>query len=335
MEQTKEMKYYNANKQKVAIQRKEKRLGRLMTEEERNAFINKPKSNTIFIETGNEDMFKYLNEQEYKGDRTKETYVMNLKRLNTLCEGKDIKTLATEQQLLPIIKNSTYAIVSKKEMLILSYRILKGMGIELSKKILEEKDRYYFDLMEEIECERMTRNQIVIPSFEEYVSKVKNYFGETSKMYLLSRLYEEFALRDDFQLIITHKTPKDTENNYIKINKSKHRLIINKFKTENKYDPVKSLMTKELTKLISEYIEREHLVDGDFLFGNQQLSQYIIAENRKIDVDGGICLFRQMKITQIYNDPKMKAYDKVKLAEKMKHTYNIQKHYLRKNVEKS
>lgn len=332
MEQTKEMKYYNANKEKVAIQRKEKRLGRPMTSDELNEFLKKPKSNTIYINQGNENMLEFLKTQEFNGVRTKETYISTFHRINTLVDGKDIKTLIENQELLPIIKSSTYSTATKKDMLIFAFRIQMQLGNEFSKKIIEEKDRYYFDLLDEMDNELLCRNQKVIPTFEEYISKVKDHFGAESKMYLLARLYEEFALRDDFQLIITFTTPKDTDNNYIKINKSNHRLIINKFKTEKKYDPVKSLISKNLSTLLTEYIEREKLKEADYLFGNQTLSSYISTENKKIGIDGGVCLFRQMKITQIHNDPKMKRYDKVKLAEKMKHTYNIQKHYLRKNM---
>ena len=42
-------------------------------------------------------------------------------------------------------------------------------------------------------------NEAVIP-FSEYLTKVEQTFGKNSKMYVLSRLYQDVTVRDDFVL---------------------------------------------------------------------------------------------------------------------------------------
>ena len=180
------------------------------------------------------------------------------------------------------------------------------------------------------------KNKIEIPTFHNYLEMIKEKFGEDSKIYLLAKMYQEFTLRDDYQLLMVSSTPKDTDNNYLVITRTKWRLIINHFKTAHIHRQLNEIIPTALTRLISNYIQKNGLKIGDYLFGNEPQSAYVSACNSAIGLKGkfGINLFRQMKITDVYNDPSFSRYDKVKLAKAMLSSYSVQKIYLRKQMEK-
>jgi hypothetical protein len=54
-----------------------------------------------------------------------------------------------------------------------------------------------------------------------------------------------------------------------------------------------------------------------------------IFVNKNIGVNGAVSMFRQMKITELSNDPKITNEDMIELAGKMKHSPLIQLTYLR------
>jgi len=320
----KSKRYYDKKRDDIAIKRKEKRIGRPLTEQEKENLIKK----NIPTETNNE-YFDFINSQDFTSEQTKKKYLEDMKRLNKLVSSLSITNLIQTNKLIPIIKNSPYSLNTKKDMLVIVYSLYKKLGYELSSELFEEKQGYFYDLVDMIECEQLEKRNEIIPNFNEYMDKVKNYFGENSKMYLLALLYNELTIRDDFQLILTNTYPSDKTKNYLKLNPLKHTILINKFKTEKKYSPIEEILSKKLSVLITKYIQDNNLQNGDYLFDNKLLSGYILQENKKIGINGGICLFRQMKITDIYNNPTMKRYDKIKLAEIMKHSYNIQQNYIR------
>ena len=90
--------------------------------------------------------------------------------------------------------------------------------------------------------------------------------------YLFSNLYNELTVRDDFQLIIVSliKDATDTDKNYIVVNKKGLiTVIINKFKTSEKFGQIVVKLSVSLSKMIRGYIQREKLEVGNSLFGDK------------------------------------------------------------------
>ena len=128
------------------------------------------------------------------------------------------------------------------------------------------------------------------------------YLEKTPKFYLYLRLYQLAPLRDNFQLkIITDaKEAIDKNTNYIILppvktskvrNKNKtlvHRpigsLIIRTYITKNRHGELTYPLTTEVTNLVRDFIERNKINIGDYLFGNYAMSSYVSGELKKMGI---------------------------------------------------
>jgi len=145
-------------------------------------------------------------------------------------------------------------------------------------------------------------------------------------------LYSEITLRDDFILKIVPSIQETDENeNYIIVPiKDKLTIIINNYKTSNKYGEIKVKLSTSLSNLIRDYMSKEKLGNNDYLFGNKNLSNFVSNINKKIGIKGGINEYRKMSVTDLINS-KPTAQQRQKLAEIMKHAPLTQLKYLRAN----
>ena len=169
-------------------------------------------------------------------------------------------------------------------------------------------------------------------TFSKYLEKVKEKFGELSKMYVLSKLYNELTVRDDFVLKIVDKKSEatDANENYIIMGKNKIlRIIINKYKTFDKYGVIDEQLSAGLSKLIHQYATNNSLKKGDYLFGDKKLTQFVHDNNAKIGVKGGVSEYRRMKISEELAKI-ISPEERILLAAKMRHSPVSQLWYLRK-----
>ena len=174
--------------------------------------------------------------------------------------------------------------------------------------------------------------------FQDYINLVKEKFGEKSKMYMIAKLYNELTLRDDFTLkIVNSGRDLSTDLNYVVIPQrrgirlnTKLRIIINHYKTSEKYGQIDAELSVALSNLIREYATQNNLKEGDFLFGEKELSNYVSSHNKQMGVKGSITLFRQMKISDEVNK-QTDAKKRVDLADKLKHSPVVQLRYLRQH----
>jgi hypothetical protein len=148
-------------------------------------------------------------------------------------------------------------------------------------------------------------------------------------MFVLSSLYDEATLRDDFALKIVERTPKDTSENYIVDLKTGMTLIINTYKTQEAYGQIKVKLSKKLSKRIKAYMLKNNLQSGDYLFGDNKMSDYVRYHNSKIGVEGGISNYRKMKISEELSK-NLTDEERIELAQKMKHSPMVQLSYVRK-----
>ena len=163
------------------------------------------------------------------------------------------------------------------------------------------------------------------------------YFGPESKMYILALLYREVTLRDDYQLLIVSlikNTEADVSKNYIVVNKqSVLTLIINQYKTSNKFGQIVIKLSPLLSRKIRKFIIMEGLIcdDNNYLFGDTNLTSYVSKSNAEIGIEGSISLYRKMRISDLLaTNPS--AEQRHQLAFDMKHSSNIQKTYFRCNI---
>ena len=130
----------------------------------------------------------------------------------------------------------------------------------------------------------------------------------------------------------TIKDADDDDFNYIVIPKKENlTLIVNQYKTSDKYGQIKVKLSLPLSKIIRKYVEREKLNYDEFLFGDKPLSSFVSEMNKKIGIIGGISLFRQMSVSDLLKT-KPTAQQRQKLADTMKHAPLTQLKYLRNNI---
>jgi len=248
----------------------------------------------------------------------------------------ELHTAVKTGEIQKLISNSKYANNTKLNMSKNVLTALAGVDNELSKTVFEKYKIYIESLKRDVANDlNDKRNNDTVISFKTYLDKVRTEFGNNHKMTVIATLYDEVTARDDFQLKLVEKTPNknDLTENYIILSKSQYRVIITQHKSSSTNGAINQLLSKDLTALLKRYIMCNDIQVGQYLFGNEQLSNYILYNNKKIGVEGGVNLFRHMKITELHNDSTVSSMDMIKKTKKMGHSANIQLTYVRQPAE--
>jgi len=195
--------------------------------------------------------------------------------------------------------------------------------IKPDKKIKYEDQIQIGDVVSSEELE-VKNNNISIPTFSEYLNNVIEHFGLNSREYLISKMYEELKCRDDLQLILVRDYIKaNPDKNYIIVNEfDQANVIINNYKTADRYGPINCQISSELTTLIKSFI-LTHKIDNDDLFFNaKNMSTIVSRMNKKLGYNkfGAINLFRKM----IASDSKdLPLKEQLKVAKQMTHSLKV------------
>jgi len=289
-----------------------------------------------------EDIVNALNTIEVNNG-SREKYKQDIKRLLLLTNCPNfIKCLKDYKKIIDIINDSKkpngdpYSVNTRKSLFQMIVWIIDNLKLPISKSIKQHYNQE-FDVYKITSSDESAEKNDSEPvySFNVYLQKIKDEYGVDSKNYVLSKLYQEVTLRDDFILMIK-PTIKDADNqdeNYIVVpKKDALTLIINKYKTSEKYGEIKVKLSLPLSKLIRNYISNEKLSNDDYLFGDKNLSSFVSKMNKKIGIKkGGINEYRKMSVTDLLNS-KPSAQARQKLAQQMAHAPLTQLKYLRANI---
>lgn len=265
-------------------------------------------------------------------------YKDDLKRLVTITECDNIlECLKKHAYIIKEVNNSKksngepYANNTIKGIYQSILFIIDNLNLNISK--IKYLDQFELSKIKSVDDNQKKIEEEVVLPFKDYLNKVREKFGDNSKMFLISSLYDELTVRDDFALKIinNHKDAIDDKINYILVPKKMAcKIIINTYKTDKKYGVISHLCSNPLSNKIKKYITENGLKDGDYLFGNKSLTQFVSSNNPKIAVNGGINVFRHMKITDELTSVKSPEERKA-LADKMRHSPNVQLKYVRKH----
>ena len=285
-----------------------------------------------------DDVMNHLGEVIEK-QSTLNKYKQDFKRLIAITGCSNIiKCLKDPAKLIEDIEDAkktddeSYSVNTKKSIYQTILFIISHFKLSVSEKnvnILKNKFTEYkvlsSDYTKQVAEERDTM------SFKEYIKAVEDNFGPDSKLYVLTLLYDEITLRDDFVLKIigNNNEAVDDKINYIIVPKKGNlKLIINSYKTDKKYGAIDYVISPSLSQIIRNYIKTNN-IEG-YLFGDKKLTGFVSTSNKKIGFSGGINEFRHMKITDELNGmKKITATQRIELAEKMKHSPVTQLSYLR------
>lgn len=293
-------------------------------------YVSKKQEKQTKFEIYSENIyFKFIDTLNIK-ESTKITYKGNLCRVLDLLGDQDLVDVITQDKLTNLIDSSNFEYSTKKNMTMNILSILNKMEIELDAPIFDNIIKYMAELDRQYTLQHIEKQKSeVVISFPEYLEKVKNYFGESSTMYLLVSMYSEATMRDDFQLLILNELPTELKQNYIILGENQHTLIFTKYKTEAKYQTITIVLSEALTELIDKYIKINKLKENDYLFGSQLQSSFIRYNNKLLGLDIGVNTLRRMRITDLINDKSVPITEQFKLAKDMGHSANLQLHYLR------
>ena len=280
-----------------------------------------------------DDILVQLSESQTKN------YANHYKTIFAILKTKDYQATITSNPVKTIeaINNANkgngkpYSVNSKKayiQAILVSFDL--GMPDPQKTKLLYFNDFQKSKLDSNAILEHKKATETVIP-YADYLNRVETHFGNKSEEFLMASLYNEMPVRDDFQLLLVKslKEAKDDELQYIAIPTKQTEpitILINKYKTEKKYGPIKKTLSIGLSQQIRAYIALHKITYGAFLFGKRTSnSGFIGTMNKKIGVDGRINTIRQMHSSQFV----LTSDERVSLADEMKHSPMMSLNYIR------
>ena len=295
------------------------------------------KKEVITYEEAVAKLSQLRSENVIKTDGTLKKYEGDLKRLINITNCDDISVcLKKHKQIIKEVNDSKmkngqpYSNNTIKSIYQSILFIIDTLNIKVDKKPYEQEYNIRILQSNDDNAEKK-ENEEVFP-FKVYLEKVKEKFGEDSKMYLIASMYDELTVRDNFQLKIVNnmKDMKDDKMNYLLVPRTGNlKIVINTYKTESKYGVINHTFTKQISTMIKKYMTTNDIKTGDYLFGDKPLTQFVSSNNPKIGIQAGINLFRQMKISDEEQTIKSPA-ERLALADKMRHSPVSQLWYLRK-----
>lgn len=282
-----------------------------------------------------------LNQLEYRSDRTKKNYINNIKTVFDITECNDLlKCLTYFNKIINYIDNAytkttgnKYSINSKKQYVQSIVFIIDHLPINISKPVRQKYLDYFNELKilsnEQTENNKLNQDLNVLP-WNIYLENIDKVFGMNSKEYIISLLYKEVPVRDDFHLKIVDTSLGNFDENFIVIPKKANlTVIITNYKTDKKYGVLNFKLSKKLTGLIRDYIKTNNLIIGDYLFGKQETNTSFVSKmNSSIGLKGGINYYRKMTISALMkNNPS--PQERVQQANLMMHSPVAQLKYIR------
>jgi hypothetical protein len=288
-----------------------------------------------------DDLVKLIkNDNTIQKKQTRDTYVTGIRRVFKITKCTGFKAcLNSYKKMIKLIENSNYAINTIKgtiqsiAFVATKYNILHNL---FTKKKADDLQKAFVDAFEKYKDKSIIENEnkqanIKYPSFTEYLNKLKKIVPTNSKEWLLTKLYQNFTVRDDYkELKIIEKINDDNnEDNFLLYNKKIMLFIMNKFKTNGKYKRIEFTVTGELKKLLNDWISIKNKKYGDYLFEKSSLSKFMGDVNKKLGYNdlGGVGIFRHMRVSEV--NPNEPFEVRKKLADQMGHSLLTQKTYRR------
>jgi hypothetical protein len=285
--------------------------------------------------------------------KTRETYVVDIRRVFTTTGCSNMKACLTSyKKMITSIVNGknpktqqSYSINSIKQtlqsVLFVGTKYMDNFELLFKKPKASQIKKYIttqFEKYKELSKNQNTERQSTkeYPTFQQYLQKVIERFGENSKEYLISYLYSVFTVRDNFKkmLIIDNIKDNNGKDNFLLISRNKIMFIVNDFKTKKKYERLEFTVTSKLKQMLKAYINdpinvknREKF--GNYLFGKSSLSPFVSKLNKSLGYDdvASINVFRHMRISDL--NPNISFEERKKLSDSMGHSITVQSQYRR------
>lgn len=320
----------------------------IVTEEQELKMINKE----MGIILDNKPVFtleqsiKKLEELELKPNKLK-TYVNNLKQFMRISECNDLeKCLKEHNKIIDFIENGQkknksglYSNNTKAGLYQTILYLIDTFGLKIDKT--PYKDKWLLCKATNNEKVKIDNETLKVPTWNEYLQRVKDSYGDNSMEYLLINMYKETPMRDDMQLLLTDgKIELNNDLNYLVMptkKTSKIKLVINKYKTGETYGKYEKDLSLAVSRMINKYIKENNILIGDYLFGNKKLTGLVSNINKTIGYDGeqykatGINFIRKIAIANGNTDT---PENQLNLAKSMGHSTETQQRIYKRKLDK-
>lgn len=276
-----------------------------------------------------------------QNDKTVAKYTANIKLIFRICSiDKIVADEPTYDLINDKIANSKYSLSTKKSAIqsILVFFVHSQIKINETLKKKYSDLWAVYDIKTRDEAKNKTTNEkYAIMDYDLYMDKIKDKYGESSKAFLISHLYNEAPVRDNFHLKIIHSINEDNGKiNYLLKTGESYQILLNNYKTKNLYSKITYDLSPVLSNLLTEYIDKNK--DKTYLFPenkNGSLSNYIGKMNSSIDVNGSINTLRKMKVSQKLALPNITEQDRLDFSRKMGHSTTTQQDIYKRIVFKN
>jgi hypothetical protein len=288
-----------------------------------------------------------MNDENIKSADTKKTMVSDTKRFFTNAECNSLRCLKSDYKLA--INRVEEGFVSKGKNIgqnfssgtlrstftTLATIIERYVGSFIPKKALkfiQDKIKAY---KSQATDEYIEKQEVVYPTFNTYKNKVELMYGKESKEYLITSLYQAFAIRDNYGGIPILTSPptslKKATTNYIVVKKNYSYIVLSNYKTSKEYNTLKLTLPSSVNRLMKIYINNNNIEIGQPLFPEEKLSNFVSKINQELGYFdlGGTTAYRHMRISELDG---ASYEEKVALANTMAHSVLTQKQY-RRNLE--
>ena len=309
-----------------------------------------PKEKKKKIIFSKDKVIELLNEYPFEEETTRKTYINNVNMIFKAipnCENleKCFNNPKVVNLAITNLKKSNggdYSLNSKKAL----YQGIVFIIDKLGMNVKQKNKQNYLDAFTEkkISSKEQTKERQKeeeaneYPTFTAYLKKVEGFYGKEGKEYLVTKIYEEIPVRDNFQLIIVPNmnAANNNKKNYLVLPRKKEglKVILNKYKTFKKYGKQEYTLTKGLSDLLLKYIENKNIEFEQPIFS--KLSQYVAKMNKVLGYGnlGGINAYRHMAVSHGLNDitelpEEEQTKARIELSKKLLHSVNTQEAYKR------
>lgn len=312
-----QQKYYYAHQKEINLKHREKYhecIDCLKNQDKKEAKEEEVETEDILPSTTIQNVVINLNNNKnIKSASTLKKYIDDLstivKLLNTtnlnnaLKKSKDIiKKLKTAKSN----KGTPYSINSLKGFIQAILFLISNYDLEISEKEIKNYIDYFDELKlsSSISVQKKQEEEEEVIMFDKYLELVKETFGELSKEYLLASVYNEVTCRDDLghlRIVYTKKETDDEDHNFLILPRGNTlaSIVLNAYKTSEKYGTITTQLSKQLTDLIRAYTSKNNIKYDDYLFGASPLLSALVGKiNSAVDVRGSINTLRQMKVSE-------------------------------------
>lgn len=281
------------------------------------------KQNPISIEHIKEKMIELI-----PNKNSAMTWIYAIQRIMKSFNETDFVKLINSKDLIEKLNSTAFKANTRQTNYAGILKVIDTLDIKLSSSIKKKiVNAFQSSKIKAHEYAAEPKENVI--TFDEYFKKIEDTFGVDSKEYLITSIYKEVPVRDDLQLKIVNsiKETSDKDTNYLVLTQSpKGRIIINRFKSEEKHEPANIILSTSLTNKIKKFVNAKK--DKAYLFSDKLLSNFVSRMNKAIGLKGGISLFRHMIVEDFLKTARTPE-ERVEMAAKMKHSTAAQLHYLR------